>query len=84
MSFLVAALNKIHVLSGPNIAAAAHKVVLTQKLGNIYPGPNLTLNKDGVVTPSDNVFYVQDQNGKDVAIFPPSISQAKPIAYDPS
>jgi branched-chain amino acid transport system substrate-binding protein len=80
--FLEAALEKAGSTDGSAIAAALHKVQLTQALGNIYPGaPQQFAANGSLVDPVQ--YYVQIQNGQMTGVYPASIAAASPIAYTP-
>jgi branched-chain amino acid transport system substrate-binding protein len=80
--FLKAALEMAGSVKGSAIAAALHKVKLTQAMGNIYPGaPQQFASNGSLVSPVQ--YYVQIQNGQMVGVYPPVIAAAAPIAYTP-
>jgi branched-chain amino acid transport system substrate-binding protein len=80
--FLKAALETAGSLNGSAIAAALHKVKLTQAMGNIYPGaPQQFASNGSLVSPEQ--YYVQIQNGQQVGVYPSAIAAAAPIPYSP-
>jgi branched-chain amino acid transport system substrate-binding protein len=80
--FLKAALEMAGSVSGNAIAAALHKVKLTEAMGNIYPGaPQQFAPNGSLVNPEE--YYVQIQNGQMVGVYPSAIAAAAPIPYTP-
>jgi branched-chain amino acid transport system substrate-binding protein len=80
--FLKAALQMAGSVNGSAIAAALHKVQLTQAMGNIYPGaPQRFASNGSLVNPVQ--YYVQIQHGQMVGVYPPAIAAAAPIPYTP-
>jgi hypothetical protein len=80
--FLKAALEAAGSVKGSAIAAALHKVKLTQAMGNLYPGaPQQFASNGSLVNPVQ--YYVQIQNGQMVGVYPPAIAAAAPIPYSP-
>jgi branched-chain amino acid transport system substrate-binding protein len=80
--FLKAALETAGSVKGSAIAAALHKVKLTQAMGNIYPGaPQQFASNGSLVNPVQ--YYVQIQHGQMVGVYPPAIAAAAPILYSP-
>jgi branched-chain amino acid transport system substrate-binding protein len=80
--FLKAALEDAGSVNGSAIAAALHKVKLTQAMGNIYPGaPQQFTSNGSLVDPEE--YYVQIQNGQMVGVYPSAIAAAAPIPYTP-
>ncbi len=77
--FIAAALQKAASTDGPAIASALHGVSLTAANGNVFPD-TLSFASDG--SPTHQPYYwQQDQNGKLVYVYPPSLKQASVMPY---
>jgi branched-chain amino acid transport system substrate-binding protein len=77
--FIAAALEKAASTSGAAIASALHSVSLTAANGNIFP-ETLRFGSDGTLNYVP-YYWQQDQGGKLLFVYPPSLKQASLIAY---